>query len=171
MPVVTAPVDHFKISSSAASDYTGAAVAWAAGTAGTVESLPANFTHRFAVYSPQPTKYGSSPGVTAAVEGWGKLMTKLYNTSRVKDISLEKLEYQTDNGAQVLGVVLGVGQWSAGTRCSTRCGTMERRSPAAPRPRRIVRNCTASVYAQAWVHTSARRCGVLSSTTTLVLLP
>ena len=75
--------------------FDGSAAAWAPGTAGTAASLPTAFEHSWMVYVPKP-----GAGVTAAVHGWGSLLQRLHNTSRVDDITVNKLQYQTDNGAQ-----------------------------------------------------------------------
>ena len=45
-------LDHFKITGETRAAWNGSASAWAPGTSGTVTSLPAGFTHRFAVFSP-----------------------------------------------------------------------------------------------------------------------
>lgn len=90
-PVVASPLNHFKVASSSHTSFDGSAVAWAPGTAGTVKSLPAGFKHSWLLYSPE-----MGAGVTAAVREYGSLLQRLHNTSRVDDITVEKLQYQVE---------------------------------------------------------------------------
>ena len=118
-PVVGAALSHFKIASESRSSWDGSPSAWAPGVAGTLTSLPQGFVQRVALYTPTatvtatstvtvtaPSSTGSggggpsSPGLTAATVRWGKMMQEVHNTTRVPDLTMAKLEYQTDNGAQ-----------------------------------------------------------------------
>lgn len=88
-PVVVSPLDNFKVGSSAKAAFDGTPAAWAPGTLGTVESLPRGYEHSWVVYSP-----AAPAGVTAAVHGYGRAMQRIHNTTRVDDITVEKLQYQ-----------------------------------------------------------------------------
>ena len=43
--------------------------------------------------------YLGGSGITDTVRSWGAVLQKAYNTTRLFDVSLEKLGYFTDNGA------------------------------------------------------------------------
>merc|ERR1712176_735395 len=42
---------------------------------------------------------GSSRGITAAIGEWGELLQKVHRSYKIADPTLEKIGYQTDNGA------------------------------------------------------------------------
>ena len=90
--VVLSPLDNFKASSSGpGSIWDGSQPAWAPGTAGTITSLPPGFEHTFIL------RAGASPGVTAAIGEWGRTLQAVHRTSRVADVTLQKIGYETDN--------------------------------------------------------------------------
>ncbi|KAH8055514.1 hypothetical protein JL721_10243 [Aureococcus anophagefferens] len=71
----------------------GAPAVWAPGTAGTVDSIPANFSHEFLV------SVGDTGSITAAVAAWGALIRRKQGATPYDDVTLQKVGYQTDNGA------------------------------------------------------------------------
>jgi hypothetical protein len=90
--VVLSPLDNFKASSSGpGSIWDGSQPAWAPGTAGTITSLPPGFEHTFIL------RAGAATGVTAAIGEWGRTLQAVHRTSRVPDVTLQKIGYETDN--------------------------------------------------------------------------
>eukprot|EP01062_Namystynia_karyoxenos_P063795 TRINITY_DN5658_c0_g2_i1.p1 TRINITY_DN5658_c0_g2~~TRINITY_DN5658_c0_g2_i1.p1 ORF type:complete len:820 (+),score=221.94 TRINITY_DN5658_c0_g2_i1:112-2460(+) len=92
--LIVSPLDWFKAASEAGATHDGTP-AFVPGTSATFPSLPKEFVHRFVLYG------GRGAGVTQRVSEWGALMRRLYATRRVADVTLERLSYQTDNGAQL----------------------------------------------------------------------
>ena len=89
--VVASPLDHFMVTSQAESLFDGKSATWVPGVSGTVESVPAGFQQSFLLFQGQ--------GVTQTIYDWGLLLQKLYETTRLYDVTLDKIGYQTDNGA------------------------------------------------------------------------
>jgi hypothetical protein len=99
--VVAAPLQHFKPTSESDKLWSGEAAAWVPGLGGTVESVPAGFVHSFVLFAKRlPPTEPSQPAITETMYEWGKMMQARYKTRRIADITVEKLSYQTDNGAQ-----------------------------------------------------------------------
>ena len=70
-----------------------AAAAWSPGISATVQSLPAGFTTETLVHA-------NEGGITSAMYGWGELYLRSAQAKpKIKDVTLEKIGYQTDNGA------------------------------------------------------------------------
>ena len=67
--------------------------AWAPGIAGTITSLPKGYT--------QHTVLHAGPGITGTLSKWGELMqqSRPSKGKKINDITLNKIGYQTDNGA------------------------------------------------------------------------
>lgn len=94
--VVLSPLDNFKASSAGPGvTWDNSTVAYVPGTAGTITSIPPNFSHTFVL------RVGKYHGITAAIGEWGEMLQKVHKTRRVHDVTLEKIGYQTDNGAAV----------------------------------------------------------------------
>lgn len=77
-------------------DWTGNVGAFSPGTSGRIASIPPGFGQSFLLYQ------GSGSGITATLDEWGSLMqaSRQGSTrSAVPDVTLEKIGYQTDNGA------------------------------------------------------------------------
>lgn len=92
--VVLSPLDHFKATSAGpGTTWDGKTPAFAPGTAGTITSIPSGFTQTFVI------RAGSTGGITATIGEWGGMLQAVHNTTRVPDVTLEKIGYQTDNGA------------------------------------------------------------------------
>ena len=92
--VVGSAVDNFKDTSAGPGHtWDGKTPAWAPGISGTITSLPAGFTQTIIL------TIGSGPGITAAIGEWGELLQAYHKTYKVPDVTLEKIGYQTDNGA------------------------------------------------------------------------
>ena len=91
--LVGAPLGHWKASSAGENRKPGRAdeKAWAPGLSATVTSLPEGFTHGLWL------KAGH--GVTATIGAWGEAVRAWRGTTRAADVTLEKIGYQTDNGA------------------------------------------------------------------------
>ena len=68
---------------------------WTAGVPSSFSSLPPGFEHSFLIIS--------SEGITATVSAWREAMQLFYDATATKivDLSLTTLGYQTDNGAQL----------------------------------------------------------------------
>lgn len=66
---------------------------WVAGASATVTSLPPGFTHS--------TLLVADTGITRTFDSWGRVMRAFYGTTKIADVSLTTLGYQTDNGAQL----------------------------------------------------------------------
>lgn len=64
--------------------------AWAPGTSARIDDIPANFTQSFILYQ------AKNGGITSALHEWGKAMQ---SKKKLPDVTLEKIGYQTDNGA------------------------------------------------------------------------
>ena len=98
---VISPLNHFMVSSannrafdSTADDSRSemnSVSSW--GTVATVAEVNAGFTHRIMIHQ------GSGGGLTSSVHEWGQQMQSLAGTRRIKDLTLRKLGYSTDNGA------------------------------------------------------------------------
>ncbi|KAJ1449132.1 hypothetical protein M885DRAFT_573240 [Pelagophyceae sp. CCMP2097] len=90
--LVASPMDHFKAWSEGNGTTWDDTPAWAPGPAGTIVQIPAGFEMNHLLH------VGSS--ITAAVKEWGDLL-KSYRGFQPKmfDVTLDKLGYQTDNGA------------------------------------------------------------------------
>lgn len=103
--------------------YDGTTEAWAPGTPGTIKSLPTGYTQTFLLHA------GSGAGITAAIAEWGGILQAVHKVSqlvllpsaaahrrgfsvlggcrtgmdaqtyKVPDVTLQKIGYQTDNGA------------------------------------------------------------------------
>eukprot|EP01060_Flectonema_neradi_P028341 TRINITY_DN3809_c0_g1_i3.p1 TRINITY_DN3809_c0_g1~~TRINITY_DN3809_c0_g1_i3.p1 ORF type:complete len:799 (+),score=172.91 TRINITY_DN3809_c0_g1_i3:63-2399(+) len=90
---IASPLNWFKASSEDDATHSGTP-AFVPGTSGTFESLPAGFNQTYIFYG------GSGMGFTNVMSSWGSLMQKWHRTKKIKDITIETLSYQTDNGAQ-----------------------------------------------------------------------
>jgi len=91
---VASAYSSFKASSAGpGKTWDGAPAVWAPGTAGTVETIPANFSHEFLV------SVGDTGSITAAVADWGALIRRKQGATPYDDVTLQKVGYQTDNGA------------------------------------------------------------------------
>ena len=91
---VASAYSSFKASSAGpGKTWDGAPAVWAPGTAGTVDSIPANFSHEFLV------SVGDTGSITAAVADWGALIRRKQGATPYDDVTLQKVGYQTDNGA------------------------------------------------------------------------
>eukprot|EP00041_Stephanoeca_diplocostata_P032956 m.1075300 g.1075300 ORF g.1075300 m.1075300 type:complete len:922 (-) comp24239_c0_seq10:1896-4661(-) len=120
--LIASPINHFKPSSNTASEWRSTGnkdeneTLWAMGTAATITSLPPGFVHRFMMFVPNPSDL---IGITGALDRWGRLMQALSSSrkskisksplptkqqssvgTRVADVTVSKLQLQTDNGAQ-----------------------------------------------------------------------
>ena len=92
--VVGSAVDNFKDTSAGPGHtWDGTTPAWAPGISGTITSLPAEFTQTTIL------TIGTGPGITAAIGEWGELLQAYHKAHKVPDVTLEKIGYQTDNGA------------------------------------------------------------------------
>ena len=97
------PMDNFLTSalgdevdgSKRCSGHLSANACFAAGTAMTVKELPAGFSHSWLLVA--------DTGITPTVNAWGAIMRAYYGVSSTKltDMSLSTIGYQTDNGAQL----------------------------------------------------------------------
>ena len=91
------PLDHFKVTGETNLLWNGEPGAWVPGTSATVRSLAANFKHRFEL---RLAPLGA--GVTQAVYAWGQAMLAFADAKpKVDDVTIAKLSYTTDNGAQL----------------------------------------------------------------------
>ena len=86
-------IDHAMTTSRADTLHDGSDVLWAASPASTVTSIPAGYTQSFIAVA--------GTGVTTTVNAWGAALRTWYSevAPKVADVTLEKLGYQTDNGA------------------------------------------------------------------------
>jgi hypothetical protein len=92
--VVGSALDNFKDTSAGPGHtWDGTTPAWAPGISGTITSLPADFTQTIVL------TVGSGPGITAAIGEWGELLQAYHQAYKAPDVTLEKIGYQTDNGA------------------------------------------------------------------------
>jgi hypothetical protein len=98
--VVLSPLDSFLSSALGDSTQNGACGSsapgcWTAGVAASFQSLPPGFQQSFILVS--------GHGITATLAAWGGLMRGFYGatSSKIDDLSLSTLGYQTDNGAQL----------------------------------------------------------------------
>lgn len=94
--VVGSALDNFKSTSAGpGTTYDGKTKAWAPGTPGTIKSLPVGYTQTFVLHASQ------SPGITNAIAEWGGLLQAVHKQTsyKVPDVTLQKIGYQTDNGA------------------------------------------------------------------------
>jgi len=89
--IVASVVNNFKSSTAGAGTTYKGTTAWAPGTTSTVLSIPAGFSHRFVLVE--------GTGITETIGKWGEGMRARYRTKKVADVTLEKIGYQTDNGA------------------------------------------------------------------------
>eukprot|EP00117_Sycon_ciliatum_P018384 scpid44594/ scgid17018/ len=94
--VVLSYFDHFMSSSQTNEKYNGDHVDWLPGISQSVLGLPTNFSQTFLLH------YGDK-GVTGTLFDWGQLMQSSHaqpgGFRKLPDITLEKIGYQTDNGA------------------------------------------------------------------------
>eukprot|EP01060_Flectonema_neradi_P028342 TRINITY_DN3809_c0_g1_i4.p1 TRINITY_DN3809_c0_g1~~TRINITY_DN3809_c0_g1_i4.p1 ORF type:complete len:713 (+),score=144.30 TRINITY_DN3809_c0_g1_i4:179-2317(+) len=90
---IASSLNWFKAFGEVPATYSGMP-AFVPGTSGTFESLPAGFNQTFIFYG------GYGMGFTKAMSSWGSLMQKWYRTNKMRDITIDTLSYQTDNGAQ-----------------------------------------------------------------------
>jgi hypothetical protein len=74
-------------------DWTGNVGAFSPGTTGRITSIPPGFGQSLLLYQ------GSAGGITATLDEWGITMQASRQRSTVGDVTLEKIGYQTDNGA------------------------------------------------------------------------
>eukprot|EP00039_Didymoeca_costata_P006139 m.87745 g.87745 ORF g.87745 m.87745 type:complete len:734 (+) comp13128_c1_seq3:350-2551(+) len=103
-PVMGFPMNNFGVASESDTMMDGKTeTQWAPGVAGTVTSLPKGFHNSIGLFS----SVNKNAGAIETMSSWGEMMQYVYsNTSMeikseiAKDITLQKLEYQTDNGAQ-----------------------------------------------------------------------
>jgi hypothetical protein len=91
LAVVGAPLAHWKACSAGENRRWDGKQAWAPGISATVTSLPVGFSHGLWLKA--------NRGVTATVGAWGAAARSWRQTSRAPDVTLEKIGYQTDNGA------------------------------------------------------------------------
>ena len=91
LAVVGSPIGHWKASSAGENTRWDGQAAWAPGISATVTALPKGFEHG--------TWLRAGHGVTATIDAWGSGLRKWRGTSRPPDVTLEKIGYQTDNGA------------------------------------------------------------------------
>jgi hypothetical protein len=91
--IMLSALDQFLTTSRAVRLWDGSGAVWAGGTVGSVARLPRGFAHWFVVV-------GAEDGVTETVSQWGALLRRAHNTTRVPDLTVDALGYQTDNGAQ-----------------------------------------------------------------------
>ena len=94
--VVMSPLDNFKAwSAGPGTTWDGTTPAFAPGTAGTITSIPAGFTHTMLL------RVGTKGGITATIGEWGMTLQAVHKTTRMVDLTLTNIGYQTDNGAGV----------------------------------------------------------------------
>jgi hypothetical protein len=75
-------------------DWTGTLPAFSPGTSGRISRIPGGFQQSFLLYE------GSQGGITSTLDEWGKAMQKSSGSNeKVRDVTLEKIGVQTDNGA------------------------------------------------------------------------
>ncbi|MGK3755239.1 MAG: hypothetical protein ACI8RD_007548 [Bacillariaceae sp.] len=85
-------------------DWTGRNSAFSPGISGRIKSMPPGFSQSILLYE------GSQGGITATLDEWGSIMQKSSislssrgeeekEINKIKDVTLEKIGYQTDNGA------------------------------------------------------------------------
>ena len=92
--IVGSAADNFKSTSAGpGTTYDGVTSAWAPGTPGTIKSLPAGYTQTILLHA------GSGAGITAAISEWGGLLQAMHKSYKIPDVTLQKIGYQTDNGA------------------------------------------------------------------------
>jgi len=91
--VVGSALNNFKSSSAGPGKTWNGKDAWVPGTSGTIRKLPNGFTQTFLLHM------GTQPGITNAIAEWGELLQTVYQTKKIPDITLQKIGYQTDNGA------------------------------------------------------------------------
>ena len=91
LAVVGAPLGHWKASSAGENKRWDGVSAWAPGISATITSLPSGFSHGLWL------KAGY--GITPTIAAWGSSLRKWRKTTRANDVTIEKIGYQTDNGA------------------------------------------------------------------------
>ncbi|CAK0845740.1 unnamed protein product [Prorocentrum cordatum] len=91
--VVASALDNFKATSAGPGRTWNGTRAWVPGTPGTIVSLPKGWTQTFLLH------LGASRGITAAIGEWGELLQAVHRTRKLQDVTLDKIGYQTDNGA------------------------------------------------------------------------
>lgn len=76
-------------------DWTGTLGAFSPGTSGRISNIPLGFRQSQLLF------HGSGGGITATLDEWGAAMqaSQPSSLSIVKDVTLDKIGYQTDNGA------------------------------------------------------------------------
>ncbi|KAL3917479.1 MAG: hypothetical protein SGILL_004695 [Bacillariaceae sp.] len=77
-------------------DWSNTRPALSPGTSGRITSLPSGYQQNIILYQ------GSHGGITSTLDEWGSFMKNIStaaNTPKVKDVTLEKIGIQTDNGA------------------------------------------------------------------------
>jgi len=90
--ILISSVNQFLSSAVSATFWNGSDDGIGFGLSGMVETLPKDFTHEFMIYH-------GSEGLTSTVYEWGDLLQKAYKLNRSADITVDKIGYQTDNGA------------------------------------------------------------------------
>jgi hypothetical protein len=75
-------------------DWTGSYPAFAPGTSGRISIIPQGFQQSFLLFE------GSQGGITGTMSEWGTVMQEASSSAKKQsDVTLEKIGYQTDNGA------------------------------------------------------------------------
>jgi hypothetical protein len=78
----------------------GTKPAWVPGTTGTVTSIPANFTHDLLLHATPVAANAAAPPITQALYEWGSILRQLHGgATKIDDITVSTIGYQTDNGA------------------------------------------------------------------------
>jgi hypothetical protein len=77
-------------------NWAGEAGYWSPGTSGRIVQVPPNYTQTILLYQ-------ASSGITATLDSWGRAMQQASKPAagpqKLSDVTLEKIGYQTDNGA------------------------------------------------------------------------